>query len=153
MLDRSSIVPYIYIMNKLPIEKKIHVIQCLVEGMSIRATSRVANVDKETVMKLLCNVGAACWKFHDETVVNINSRRIQCDEIWSFVYSKEKNKPHNVANAGDVWTWTAIDADTKLIVGWHVGNRDADSANTFMADIENRLSRRVQLTTDGLHSY
>jgi IS1 family transposase len=140
-------------MNKLSIEKRVQVINLLVEGNSIRATSRIANVDKETVMKLLVDVGSACWKFHDEKVVNVNSRRIQCDEIWSFVYSKEKNKPANVANAGDVWTWTAIDADSKLIVAWHVGGRDADSANTFMHDVDSRLARRVQLTTDGLHSY
>lgn len=140
-------------MNKLSIEKKVHVIQCLVEGMSIRATSRITDVSKPTVLKILADVGRACWAFHDRTVTNLNCRRIQCDEIWSFVYSKEKNKPQHIENAGDVWTWTAIDADTKLIVGWHVGNRDADSANTFMHDVESRLNRRVQLTTDGLHSY
>ena len=140
-------------MNKLPIEKKVQVVQCLVEGMSIRATSRITDVSKPTILKLLGEVGRACWTFHDHTVVNLNCHRIQCDEIWSFVYSKEKNKPHDIENAGDVWTWTAIDADTKLIVGWHVGNRDADSANTFMHDIDSRLARRVQLTTDGLTSY
>jgi IS1 family transposase len=102
---------------------------------------------------LLVKVGAACWDFHDSHVVNVKSKRIQCDEIWSFVYSKEKNKPEGMENAGDVWTWTAIDADTKLIVSWNVGNRDADSANTFMRDVADRLANRVQLTTDGLHAY
>lgn len=140
-------------MNKLPIEKRVQIINLLVEGNSLRSTSRIADVSINTVTKLLVDVGSSCWKFHDEKVVNLTSRRIQCDEIWSFVYSKEKNKPANVANAGDVWTWTAIDADSKLIVGWFVGNRDADSANTFMQDIESRLNRRVQLTTDGLNSY
>lgn len=140
-------------MNKLPIEKKVQIINLLVEGNSIRACTRIADVSKNTVTKLLCEVGAACWKFHDENVVALNSKRIQCDEIWSFVYSKEKNKPEGMENAGDVWTWTAIDADSKLIVGWHVGNRDADSANTFMYDISRRLTNKVQLTTDGLHNY
>ncbi len=132
--------------------KRVQIINLLVEGNSIRTTTRIADVSKNTVTKLLVEVGQACWKFHDEKVVNLNSRRIQCDEIWSFVYNKEKNKPANVENAGDVWTWTAIDADSKLIVGWHVGGRDADSANTFMHDIDSRLAKRVQLTTDGLHS-
>lgn len=140
-------------MNKLPIEKRAQIINLLVEGSSCRAASRIADVSFNTVLKLLVDVGKACWKFHDEKVVGLNCRRIQCDEIWSFVYAKEKNKPQDLENAGDVWTWTAIDADTKLIVGWQVGNRDADSANTFMHDVESRLNKRVQLTTDGLHSY
>jgi hypothetical protein len=132
-------------MNKLPIEKRVQIINLLVEGNSIRATTLTADVSKNTVTKLLCEVGAACWKFYDEKVVNLNCKRIQCDEIWSFVYSKERNKPEGMENAGDAWTWTAIDADTKLIVGWLVGNRDADSANTFINDIERRLTRKVQL--------
>lgn len=140
-------------MNKLPIEKKIKIIQLLVEGNSLRSTSRIVDCSINTVTKLLVDVGSACWKFHDEKVTGLNCKRIQCDEIWSFVYSKEKNKPQDIENAGDVWTWTAIDADTKLIVGWMVGNRDVDSAVTFMTDIESRLTRKVQLTTDGLHSY
>jgi IS1 family transposase len=140
-------------MNKLPLEKRVQIINLLVEGNSMRSTSRIADVSINTVTKLLVNVGNACWKFHDERVVGLTCKRIQCDEIWSFVYSKEKNKPQDIENAGDVWTWTAIDADTKLIVGWMVGNRDVDSANTFMKDIESRLTKRVQLTTDGLHSY
>jgi IS1 family transposase len=140
-------------MSKLSIEKKVQVINLLVEGNSCRAASRIADVSFNTVLKLLVEVGSACWKFHDETVVNLKSKRIQCDEIWSFVYSKEKNKPDNVENAGDVWTWTALCADTKLIIGWHVGTRDADSANTFMHDIDSRLTNRVQLTTDGYKPY
>jgi IS1 family transposase len=99
------------------------------------------------------DVGRACWDFHDATVVGINSKRIQCDEIWSFVYSKEKNKPEGIENAGDVWTWTAIDADTKLILTWNVGNRDADCAATFMNDVADRVKGYVQLTTDGHHAY
>lgn len=140
-------------MNKLPIQKRAQIINLLVEGTSLRATSRIADVSINTVTKLLVEVGMACWEFHDKTVVKVRSQRIQCDEIWSFVYSKEKNKPEGMENAGDVWTWTAIDADTKLILSWNLGNRDADSANIFMQDVASRLATRVQLTTDGLHAY
>lgn len=140
-------------MNKLSIEKRKQIVQLLVEGNSLRAAARISDVSRTTIQKLLVDTGKACIKFHNEKVVNVNSKRVQCDEIWSFVYAKEKNKPANIDGIGDVWTWTAIDADTKLIVSWYVGNRDADSANEFMHDIESRLSNRVQLTTDGLHSY
>lgn len=140
-------------MNKLPIEKRVQIISLLVEGNSLRSISRIADVSINTVTKLLVDVGIACWEFHDKNVVNVKSKRIQCDEIWSFVYSKEKNKPEGIENAGDVWTWTAIDADSKLIVSWNVGGRDADSANTFLHDVADRLSNRVQMTTDGLHAY
>lgn len=140
-------------MNKLPIAKKAQIINLLVEGTSLRATSRIADVSINTVTKLLVEVGRACWDFHDKTVVKVKSQKIQCDEIWSFVYSKEKNKPVGMENAGDVWTWTAIDADSKLVLSWNIGNRDADSANVFMNDVASRLVNRVQLTTDGLHAY
>ena len=143
-------------MNKLPIAKRTQIIQLLVEGMSLRATSRIADVSINTVTKLLVDVGAACQRFHDETVVNVNSQRVQCDEIWSFVYAKNKNVEAATAapgTAGDVWTWTGIDADTKLIVSWYVGNRDAESAHEFMADVKNRLRNRVQLTSDGHRPY
>lgn len=125
----------------------------LVEGNSIRSTSRMAGVSKDTVVSLLVKVGRACWEFHDATVMGLKSRRVQCDEIWSFVYSKEKNKPEGMENAGDIWTWTAIDADTKMIISWNIGNRDADCANTFMQDVASRLANRIQLTTDGHHAY
>lgn len=140
-------------MNRLPLEKKAHIIRLLVEGNSIRSCSRIADVSKDTVVKLLVDVGRACWDFHDTHVVNVDSKRIQCDEIWSFVYSKEKNKPEGLENAGDCWTWTAIDADTKLILSWNVGNRDADCAKTFMTDVADRVKGYVQLTTDGHHAY
>jgi hypothetical protein len=140
-------------MNKLSLEKKVQVIQQLVEGTSINATSRITNVSKPAILKLLGEVGRACLRFHNETVKNVYCRKLQCDEIWSFVYAKEKNKPDNMKDVGDIWTWTGICADTKLIVGWFVGNRDAESALIFMNDLEKRLSRRVQLTTDGLHAY
>ena len=143
-------------MNKLPIAKRTQIIQLLVEGMSLRATSRIADVSINTVTKLLVDVGAACQRFHDDTVINVNSQRVQCDEIWSFVYAKDKNVEDAVAapdGAGDVWTWTGIDADTKLIVSWFVGNRDAESALFFMQDVKSRIANRIQLTTDGYKPY
>jgi len=143
-------------MNKLPIDKKAQIIRLLVEGTSIRSCVRITGVSKNTILRLLKLVGTACWAFHDQTVVNVNSKRIQADEVWSFVYSKEKSKPYNkneYENAGDVWTWTAIDADSKLIISWAMGNRDADCANTFMCDVADRVKGYVQLTTDGHHAY
>ncbi len=140
-------------MNTLSLEKKAQIIRLLVEGNSLRSCSRITDTSITTVSKLLVEVGTACWNFHDTHVVNVKSQRVQVDEVWSFVYSKEKNKPVGMENAGDIWTWTAIDADTKLIVGWHVGNRDADSANTFMQDVADRISGYIQLTSDGLHAY
>lgn len=141
-------------MNKLPIEKRKQIIQLLVEGNSLRSCSRIADVSINTVTKLLVDVGKACEKFHDETVRNVNARRVQADEIWSFVYSKQKNVPEGMEGvAGDIWTWTGIDADSKLIVSWYVGDRDAISATEFMHDVAARLKNRVQLTTDGHKAY
>lgn len=141
-------------MNQLPLPKRTQIIQLLVEGTSLRATSRIAGVSINTVTKLLVDVGKACQQFHDETAVSIKSNRIQCDEIWSFVYAKQKNVPDGMEGAaGDVWTWVALDADTKLVVSWLVADRDADSANVFMKDVAGRLANRVQLTTDGHRAY
>jgi IS1 family transposase len=141
-------------MNKLPIQKRVQIINCLVEGMSMRATSRLADVSINTVTKLLVNVGRACEKFHNEMVQKVAAKNVQCDEIWSFVYSKEKNVPEGMEDyAGDIWTWTALDADSKLIVSWYVGQRDAIAANDFMNDVASRLANRVQLTTDGHRAY
>ena len=154
MLDRSRNVTYLYDMNTLPLEKKVQIIKLLTEGCSLRATSRIADVSINTVTKLLVEVGHACEEFHNEKVVNVKSARVQCDEIWSFVYSKEKNVPQDMKDvAGDVWTWTALDADSKLIVSWYVGERDAIAANYFMHDVASRLTNRVQLTTDAHHAY
>jgi hypothetical protein len=111
---------------------------------------------KGAVLKLLVEVGQACLDFHDEKVRNVRSRRIQCDEIWSFCYAKEKNVPKDLKGVfgyGDVWTWTAIDADTKLCVSWNIGSRDAQTASAFIADLAERLVNRVQLTTDGHKAY
>lgn len=143
-------------MNKLTVEEKTQIISALVEGNSIRATCRMTNHSKGAVLKLLAEVGKACLKFQDERVRNIHTRRIQCDEIWSFCYAKQKNVPtekQSVFGYGDVWTWTAIDADTKLCISWFVGRRDGDSAYLFIQDLADRLANRVQLTTDGLKAY
>jgi len=143
-------------MNKLPIAKKVQIINMLVEGMSLRAASRIADVSINTVTKLLVDTGKACQNFHDETVHGLKSTRIEADEIWSFVYSKQKNVEKNINDvdgAGDVWTWTALDADSKMMVSWFVGERDAQAAYTFMRDVKSRLSNRVQLTTDGQKAY
>ena len=143
-------------MNKLDNAKRRLILNLLVEGSSMRSISRVADVSINTVSKLLSDAGAACEEFHDKTVRNVASKRIQCDEIWSFVYAKAKNVPTAKAapqGAGDCWTWTAIDADSKLMVAWAVGDRDASYANAFVSDVASRLNTRVQLTTDGHAPY
>jgi len=143
-------------MNRLSLQERAKILGCLVEGNSIRATCRMTGADKGTVIKLLADVGAACATFHDKHVRNVQSKRIQCDEIWSFCYAKEKNIPEDykgVFGFGDVWTWTGICADTKLIVSFYVGMRDIPDALHFMDDLRSRLANRVQLTTDGHRAY
>ena len=143
-------------MNTLTLEKKAQVISALVEGNSIRATCRMTGAAKGTVTRLLVSVGKACDEYQDLALRNLTSTNIQCDEIWSFCYSKAKNVPQERKGQfgyGDVWTWTAIDADTKLVPSWHIGSRDADHGLIFMNDLKSRLSNRVQLTTDGHSAY
>ncbi len=143
-------------MNKLPLEKRVQILSMLCEGSSMRSISRVVDVSFNTVAKLLADAGTACAVYHDETVRSVTAERVQCDEVWSFCYAKAKNVPtakKAPAGAGDVWTWTALDADSKLIVGWLVGGRDAEYANEFMQDVASRLANRVQLTTDGHYAY
>lgn len=143
-------------MNRLPLATRAQILGMLAEGMSLRATSRLADVSINTVTKLLVDVGAACEEYQDRTLRNIKSRRIQCDEIWSFVYAKAKNVPEEHKGEwgyGDVWTWVAIDPDTKLVPSWAVGRRDGFTASAFIADLADRLSTRVQLTTDGHKAY
>ncbi len=142
--------------NRLPKEKQIQVVAALVEGMSIRSTVRMTGVAKNTIVKLLANLGAACSAYQDQKFRDLPCRRIECDEIWSFVGAKEKNVPaekRGQPGIGDVWTWTAIDAETKLIPSWLIGDRSPDSAHHFMQDLAGRLSHRVQLTSDGLKLY
>jgi IS1 family transposase len=141
-------------MNKLPIEKRTQILSLLVEGSSLRSISRVADVSINTVTKLLVDAGTACAAFHDNMVRDVKAKRVQCDEIWSFCYSKAKNVPeHKRGDAGDVWTWTGIDADSKLIISWHVGDRSQHTGIAFMGDLKARLANRVQLTTDGHKAY
>ncbi len=140
-------------MNKLPLETRVQRLSLLCEGSSMRSISRVADVSFNTVAKLLVDAGKACAAFHDDAVRNVESRRVQVDEIWSFTYAKQKNVPTaKVApmEAGDTWTWTAIDADSKLIVSWLVGGRDSEYAMWFMDDLRSRLAK---LTSDGHRAY
>src|SRR2546423_3495032 len=142
-------------MNSLDTKKRAQVVSCLVEGNSIRATVRMTGVAKNTVVKLLCDLGRACSDYQDKAFVNLKCKHLQADEIWSFVGAKEKNCTDEMKKkgAGDIWTWTAICADTKLIPCRFVGNRDASCAYHFMHDLAGRLAHRVQLTTDGHRAY
>ena len=143
------------IMNRLSTAKQTAVVAALVEGCSIRATVRMTGVAKNTVVKLIRELGAVCSKYQDQTIRNVKARRVQCDEIWSFVGSKEKNtgvekKAHGW---GDCWTWTALDADTKLMISFRLGDRSLNTAYDFMHDVAERLAGRIQLTTDGNRVY
>ncbi|MCC7509945.1 MAG: DDE-type integrase/transposase/recombinase [Planctomycetes bacterium] len=142
-------------MNKLPKEKRVQILTALVEGVSMRAVTRMAGVSINTVTKLLVDAGKAALEFNERTMTNLKLKRIQCDEIWSFVGMKEKNVPaeRKGQGVGDVWTWTAIDAETKLVPCWLIGTRDAGCATEFMQDLASRLAHRVQLTTDGHKAY
>lgn len=143
-------------MNRLSTEDRVAVLSALIEGNSIRATVRLTGVAKNTVVKLLADVGAACDEYQDKHLHNLNCKRIQCDEIWCFCYAKQKNVPADKVGQfgyGDVWTWVAMDADTKLVPTWLVGKRDANDATGFMNDVASRLANRVQLTTDGHKAY
>ncbi len=143
-------------MNKLPLKTRVQILSMLVEGSSMRSISRVTGVSINTVTKLLVDAGEACMAYHDETVRNVKAAQVQCDEIWSFCYAKEKNVATATAapdGAGDVWTWTAIDRDSKLILAFEVGNRSTETASEFMLDLADRLANRVQLTTDGHKAY
>ena len=156
MLDPKHKSSYKIVMNKLPLAKRTQILAMLCEGSSMRSISRVADVSINTVSKLLVEAGEACLAIHDEHVRGVKASRIQCDEIWSFVHAKQKNVAAAKAapeGAGDVWTWTALDADSKLMVAYFVGDRGAESAMILMDDLAARLSNRVQLTTDGHKAY
>jgi IS1 family transposase len=143
-------------MNKSSTAKRAQILGMMVEGVSIRAIARMTNASKNTIVKLLADAGNACSDYQDRALRNLPSKRIQADEIWSFVYAKQKNVPQEKRGQfgyGDLWTWTALDADNKLIVCWHVGTRDADAAYAFMMDVASRLANRIQLTTDGHAAY
>jgi IS1 family transposase len=143
-------------MNRLTTEKRSQVIACLVEGNSIRATVRMTGVAKNTVAKLLVDLGTVCSVYQDEVMRDLPCQRVQCDEIWSFCYAKQRNVPDDKRDEwgyGDVWTWVAIDADTKLVPAYEIGPRDLNTASAFMRDLARRMANRIQLTTDGLPPY
>lgn len=143
-------------MNRLSDTKRAAVVRCLVEGNSIRATVRMTGVAKNTITKLLVDLGEACSAYQNETLVNLPCTRVECDEIWAFCYSKQKNVPEEGRGeygVGDVWTWTAICADTKLVPSWLVGGRSTVEATDFILDLSGRLAHRVQLSTDRYQPY
>src|SRR5260370_33986263 len=143
-------------MNRLSKQQRTQIIASLVEGNSLRATARMCNVAFNTVLKLVPEIGQACADYQDKALRNLTCKLIQCDEIWSFCYATEKNVPADKLGQfgfGDVWTWVAIDADTKLVPSFMVGTRGAQTAKSFMHDLASRLSNRVKLTTDGHRVY
>jgi len=143
-------------MNKLDREARCRILHLLCEGSSIRAVTRLTGASKNTVIKLVINAARACAGYQDRVLRNLNCKRVQVDEIWNFVYAKQANVSKAKAapaNAGDVWTWTAIDADSKLLITWLIGGRDTEYALTFLDDLRSRLATRVQLTSDGHRAY
>lgn len=143
-------------MNKLSLSERAHILQLLCEGMSIRAIERTTGASKHTIVRLMNEAGQALGDYQDKVFRNLQTKRVQVDEIWSFTYAKERNVPtakSAPAWAGDTWTWTAIDADSKLVMSWLVGGRDSEYAYAFVEDVYGRLANRVQLTSDGLNAY
>src|SRR5665213_2884605 len=143
-------------MNKLSREKQIKIVAALVEGNSIRAISRMTDVARNTISKLVLDMGEACQKYHDENVRGLTTKRVECDEAWSFVAKKDKalhTDEQGTFGIGSVWTWVAIDADSKLAISYLVGNRDGEDAHVFMKDVASRLTNKIQLTTDGHRAY
>ncbi len=143
-------------MNTLTRKQRCAVIRCLVDGCSVRATTRITGAAKNTIEKLTRELAEAVTQYQDNVLRNLKCRRIQCDEIWCFCYAKEKNLPEEMRRmpgVGCMWTWTAIDADTKLLISWKMGARDAATAHVFMRDVQERLANRVQITTDGNSVY
>jgi IS1 family transposase len=142
-------------MHVLGVEKRARIVKAMAEGASLRAITRMEDVAKGTVLKLLVDLGTACRQHHDAHVHGLHCRRVQCDEIWAYVAAKDKNVlPDEVGfGRGSVWTWVALDADHKLVVSYHIGTRDAECAYEFMRDVASRIVTRIQLTTDGLRAY
>jgi hypothetical protein len=143
-------------MKQLTKQQRVAVIRCLVEGNSIRSTVRITGVSMNTIQKLTRDLGEAVLEFQDKVLRNLTCKRVQCDEIWNFCYAKDKNLPdemRGMPGVGSMWTWTALCADTKLILSWRVGARDAANAHAFAQDIAERMATRTQLTTDGNRLY
>jgi hypothetical protein len=144
-------------MNRLDSITRAQVIGCLIEGCSIRSTVRMTGVAKKTVMRLLVEVGEVCAVYQDQVFQNLRCRRLQLDELWSWIYCKDKNRTEEIArkcpDAGDVWLWVAVDADSKLVPSWRLGQRDLATATDFVNDLAKRVRGRVQITTDALKTY
>lgn len=143
-------------MNILPRDKRILALKCLVEGMSMRATSRITDVSRQTLSTLLVSAGRVCAEYQDAHLRDLPCRRVQLDEIWQFVYAREKNVARAKCaprEAGDVWTWVAICQDTKLVPSWRIGDRSSATAIDFVEDLKTRLAHRIQLTSDGHGPY
>jgi IS1 family transposase len=154
MLDTKQQVSHIIDMSKLSLNERVQILSLLCEGASMRSISRVTGASINTIAKLLAEAGEACIDFHDEHVRGLNCKRIEVDEVWCFVYAKEKNVPENAPTfAGDCWTWTSICADSELVCNWLVGGRDANYGKLFMDDLAGRLNNRIQLTSDGHKVY
>ena len=156
MLDRTGVLWDSLSMNKLPTKQRAQILGMMVEGMAIRAISRMTGASKNTIVKLLADAGAACLAYQDAHLRNLPCKRLQLDEIWSFNYCKQAtvaNARNAPEGAGDVWTWTAIDADTKLVPSWYIGRRDSEAAIEFICDLKQRLAKRVQITSDGHKAY
>lgn len=140
-------------MNRLNTEEQTNIINCLVNGCSIRATSRITNHSKNTIISFLIELGKACQKYQDKVLTNLPCTNVECDEIWTFCHCKQKNNKANVATWGDTWLWVALDVNTRLVINWTLGKRDLDAAISFMSNLESRLKNKVQLTTDGMLKY
>ena len=144
-------------MNKLDSAKRSQVINCLIEGCSIRSTVRMTGVAKKTVMRVLVEVGEVCADYQDRTFRNLSCKRLQLDEMWSWIYCKDKNRTEEIArkcpDAGDIWLWVCVDADSKLVPSWRLGQRDLATATDFVEDIAKRVKGRIQITTDALRTY
>jgi IS1 family transposase len=143
-------------MNKLPAEKRAQALQMMAEGIALRAITRLTGINRTTLLKLLVDAGQAFFDYQDRILMNLPCRRVQVDEAWAFCYAKQKNVATAKAapeGAGDIWTWVGLDADSKLAVSWHVGDRDSEAAEIFINDLAKRLSNRVQLTSDGHKPY
>lgn len=143
-------------MNKLPREKRAQALQMMAEGISLRAMTRLTGISRTTLIRLLEDAGKAFSEYQDRVLMNLPCRRVQVDEAWAFCYAKQKNVPAAKAapaGAGDIWTWVGLDADSKLAVSYHVGDRDSEAAMVFMDDLAKRLAHRVQLTSDGHRPY
>ena len=156
------LVPYVkpcifFTMNRLSAEKPAQIVNLMVERNSLRAITRITGASINTVSKLLVEMGTACEKFHNEKVVGLTTKRVQSDEIWSFVYAKAKTVKQGLVNevegAGDAWTWVGLDSDSKMVISWLVGDRTVATATEFIQDVECRLANRVQITTDGHRAY